>query len=301
LNSQLQQIASEIVDMKKELAALEAEEVTKDEAKERRSAVLRETRKIVDLIADRKTTIRRLQYQIDNNGMHAPTMYAEKDYDRNAYVSGESLADIEQMIAGFQATVNEKKLELAELDNQVAMKEKELAGTHCTNMPYSAAEWNALAQKITPHASGAFDPDRPLMSGPKHTITLHADGFTEGGAFTHYLNTTPQQGELLNSLASGERPAQYTGGRCPHSVLLYVKDGSGASNSTEMCDVLNADLEEIQASRKPKSQEKEELREVQMILPSRMMRMLGVANGRETYASRATVGWADGKLRLTEE
>jgi hypothetical protein len=57
LNSQLQQIASEIVDMKKELAALEAEEVTKDEAKERRSAVVRETRKIVDLIADRKTTV----------------------------------------------------------------------------------------------------------------------------------------------------------------------------------------------------------------------------------------------------
>merc|ERR1712086_607186 len=192
-------------------------------------------------------------------------------------------------------------------------------------MPLSAAEWNALAQKIKPHASGAFDPDRMLMSGPKHTITIWADGFTEGDAFTRFSNTTPQHAELLDSLASGERPKQYTGGKCPHSVLLYVKDGSGApnstaSNSTEMCDVLNADLQEIQkeihvlstlaarledvTGRLEKSDESEELEEVQQLVIKprrRMMRMLGVANGRDTYASRATVGWADGKLRLTEE
>lgn len=51
-----------------------------------------------------------------------------------------------------------------------------------------------------------------------------------------------------------------------------------------------------------KSDESEELEEVQQLVikPRRsMMRMLGVANGRDTYASRATVGWADGKLRLT--
>merc|ERR1711865_904162 len=130
-------------------------------------------------------------------------------------------------------------------------------------MPVSAAEWNALAQKIKPHASGAFNPDRMLMSGPKHNITIWADGFTEGDAFTHFSNTTPQQAELLDSLASGERPKQYTGGKCPHSVLLYVKAGSGApnstaSNSTEMCDVLNADLQEIQ-----KEIQTEELEEVQ--------------------------------------
>ena len=57
MNSQLEEIASEIVKMKKELAALEAEEVTKDEARERRSAVLRETRKIQSLIMGRKTTV----------------------------------------------------------------------------------------------------------------------------------------------------------------------------------------------------------------------------------------------------
>jgi len=168
LNSQLQQIASEIVDMKKELAALEAEEVTKDEAKERRSAVVRETRKIVDLIADRKTTIRRLQYQIDNNGMHASIMHVVEDSDQ-VYMLGESLAHIEQMIAEFQATVNEKKLELAELDNQVAMKEKELAdmqANQVTNLDSLCGDLKRVQAEFHSDGESEDEDEYVLMSEP---------------------------------------------------------------------------------------------------------------------------------------
>merc|ERR1712166_610680 len=126
LRSQLDNVASEVVKFTNMLADLQAEEVLKDEAKERRSALTRETEEIDDLIYRRKDKIRALQFEIDNPGMRAP-MTDSFDELMKRLDRYESLADIERMIATQQRIINEKKLELTELDNQVALKEKELA------------------------------------------------------------------------------------------------------------------------------------------------------------------------------
>merc|ERR1712166_307847 len=111
LRSQLDNVASEVVKFTNMLADLQAEEVLKDEAKERRSALTHETEEIDDLINRRKHKIRALQFEIDNPGMRAPMTDSMHDLlmrlDRY-----ESLADIERMIATQQRIINEKKLEL---------------------------------------------------------------------------------------------------------------------------------------------------------------------------------------------
>jgi len=128
LRNQLDNVASEVVKFTQRLADLQAEEVSKDEAKERRSALTRETEEIDHLISRRRDKIRALQFEIDNPGMRALHPHVLNTLDsllmRERY---ESLADIERMIATQQRIINEKKLELTELDNQVALKEKELA------------------------------------------------------------------------------------------------------------------------------------------------------------------------------
>merc|ERR1711865_697720 len=126
LRSQLDNVASEVVKFTNTLADLQAEEVLKDEAKERRSALTRETEEIDDLINRRKDQIRVLQFKIDNPGMYVP-MADSMDELLMRLDRYESLADIERMIATQQRIINEKKLELTELDNQVALKVKELA------------------------------------------------------------------------------------------------------------------------------------------------------------------------------
>jgi len=127
LRSQLDNVASEVVKFTNTLADLQAEEVLKDEAKERRSALTRETEEIDDLINRRKHKIRALQFEIDNPGIERQTM-TDSMHDLLMRLDRyESLADIERMIATQQRIINEKKLELTELDNQVALKVKELA------------------------------------------------------------------------------------------------------------------------------------------------------------------------------
>jgi len=127
LRSQLDDVASEVVKFTNMLADLQAEEVLKDEAKERRSALTHETEEIDDLINRRKHKIRALQFEIDNPGIERQTM-TDSMHDLLMRLDRyESLADIERMIATQQRIINEKKLELTELDNQVALKVKELA------------------------------------------------------------------------------------------------------------------------------------------------------------------------------
>ena len=57
MRSQLDNVASEVVKFTNTLADLQAEEVLKDEAKERRSALTRETEEIDDLINRRKDKV----------------------------------------------------------------------------------------------------------------------------------------------------------------------------------------------------------------------------------------------------
>ena len=93
----------------------------------------------------------------------------------------------------------------------------------------TVAAWESLAAKIKPHAADKFNPERPLRSGPQHKITIFADGFAEEDAFTHHADITAAQRSMLDSLATGTTPAEYVGGKCPHSVLLYVNSGPGGA------------------------------------------------------------------------
>ena len=93
----------------------------------------------------------------------------------------------------------------------------------------TVAAWESLAAKIKAHAADKFNPDRPLRSGPKHKITIFADGFAEGAAFTHHADITAAQRCMLDCLATGMKPTEYVGGKCPHSVLLYVNSGPGGA------------------------------------------------------------------------
>ena len=63
MKGQLRFIASEIVNTKIELVELQAEEVRKDEARERRNAVMRETGKIEALINQRRGQV---GYNVEN-------------------------------------------------------------------------------------------------------------------------------------------------------------------------------------------------------------------------------------------
>ena len=89
------------------------------------------------------------------------------------------------------------------------------------------------------------------MSGPKHNIVVFADGWSENDNFTPSRDLTSETAEgqaqviiaiilryldlgsqllFLKTLAAGQKPASYTGGRCPHSVLLHDR-------STEYNDI----------------------------------------------------------------
>eukprot|EP00808_Paulinella_micropora_P002778 g68682.t1 len=69
-----------------------------------------------------------------------------------------------------------------------------------------------------------WDPDRPLPSGPKHRITVYADGITHDSDFIPYSSKST----LLAALRQGKTPAEFSGGKCPHSILLYDKSSQTA-------------------------------------------------------------------------
>ncbi|CAE8585578.1 unnamed protein product [Polarella glacialis] len=68
-----------------------------------------------------------------------------------------------------------------------------------------------------------FKPQDAYPSGPKHNITLLPTGFEEDGTF--YAFDDPAQKDLLTALSKGEKPANYSGGKCPHSVIVAAGDG----------------------------------------------------------------------------
>lgn len=99
-----------------------------------------------------------------------------------------------------------------------------------------ADAWEFIRDEMAKHSAGVFNPDRMLMSGPKHNIVVFADGWSENDNFTPSRDLTSETAEgqaqllFLKTLAAGQKPASYTGGRCPHSVLLHDR-------STEYNDI----------------------------------------------------------------
>jgi len=96
-------------------------------------------------------------------------------------------------------------------------KEKEGLQAKISAIPLDIDTWSEYCDRIKSFRQ--FNPDRPLMSGPKHRITLLVDGFKEGDMFFSFDDSGKRS--LLDCLYRGERPPQYSGGRCPHSVLVY--------------------------------------------------------------------------------
>merc|ERR1711865_402285 len=100
----------------------------------------------------------------------------------------------------------------------------------------SADAWEFIKDKMAEHSAGVFNPDRMLMSGPKHNIVVFADGWSEDDNFTPSRDVTSETAEgqsqmlFLKTLAAGKEPLRYTGGRYPHSVLLHDR-------STEYNDI----------------------------------------------------------------
>lgn len=84
--------------------------------------------------------------------------------------------------------------------------------------------WAEAAHQISGQA--AFDPDRITPAGPKRTITLYSNGFLAGRTFFDCSEGIPDgKGEFVQALLEGNLPTEYTGGRCPYSVLVHSKMG----------------------------------------------------------------------------
>ena len=95
-------------------------------------------------------------------------------------------------------------------------------------------------------AGAAWDPDSDFRpSGPEVIIEVKNNGFSEGNQFYTFETCPADKQALLVTLAEGKMPSQYSGGRCPWSVLVYDKRTSVASVQL----ALDQDLAKIQSQR----------------------------------------------------